>query len=46
MIGKKKYEPKKMYSITLEELVPGDHFYRSLDKALDMHFIYKECEQM
>ena len=46
MIGKKKYEPKMMYTITLEELVPGDHFYRSLDKALDMHFIYKECEQM
>ena len=44
MVGKKKYEPKMLYSVTLEDLVPEDDFYRRLDKILDLRFLYKECK--
>lgn len=46
MLGKKKFEPKIMYNLTLEELVPEDNIYRLLDKFLDLRFIYKECEKL
>ncbi len=30
MLGKKKYEPKIMYNLTLDELVPEDNLYRQI----------------
>ena len=46
MLGKKKFEPKIMYNLTLDDLVPEDNLYRQIDKFLDMRFIYKECEKL
>ena len=31
-----------IYQMNLDTLVPPDHFYRKLDAALDLHFLYKE----
>lgn len=46
MLGKKKFEPKLMYNVTLDDLVPKDDFYRRLDDILDMRFIYQECKTL
>lgn len=46
MLGKKKFEPKLMYNLTIDDLVPEDNIYRQIDKFLDMRFIYKECEKL
>lgn len=46
MMGKKKCQAKLMYNITLEDLVPGDNFYRRLEKLLDLRFIYQECKSI
>lgn len=46
MIGKKQYEPKLLYSVALEDLVPKDNFYRKLDELLDLRFLYKQCERL
>jgi transposase len=42
MQGKKIFTPKLLYSISLEELVPENNFYRRLLKVLDLHWLYKE----
>ena len=42
MQGKKTYTPKLIYQVHLDNLVPRDNFYRKLDEALDMNFLYKE----
>lgn len=42
MQGRKSFAPKMIYQVNLDTLVPQDHFYRKLDKALDLHFLYKE----
>ena len=34
----------KLHMITIEDLVPEDHFLRKLDAALDMAFVYEETE--
>jgi hypothetical protein len=44
MLGKKKFEPKLMYSLTIDDLVPEDNIYRQIDKFLNLRFVYKECE--
>jgi len=46
MLGKKKFEPKLMYNLTIDDLVPEDNIYRQIDKFLDLRFIYKECEKL
>lgn len=46
MLGKKKFEPKLMYNLTLDELVDEDNIYRQIDKFLDLRFLYKECEKL
>ena len=43
MLGKKELEPKFLYNVSLEDLVPANNFYRELDKILDLNFIYKKC---
>jgi transposase len=42
MQGRKHIEPKIMYQVSLDTLVPKDNFYRQLNTALDMSFLYKE----
>jgi transposase len=44
MQGRKEYTPKMIYQLHLQELVPLDNFYRQLDAALDLHFLYKATE--
>ena len=46
MLGKKKIVPKLLYTVTLEDLVPEDDFYRQVDKILDLNFVYKACEKI
>ncbi len=46
MLGKKKFEPKLIYKLTLDDLVPKDNIYRTLEKFLDLRFLYKECEKL
>lgn len=41
MQGKKQLTPQLFYNIGLEQLVPADNFYRTLNSTLDLHFIYK-----
>ncbi len=41
MQGKKQIEPKMLYTITLEQLVPQDNFYRRLKKVISMDWLYK-----
>jgi transposase len=46
MLGNKKYEPKLIYKLTLDDLVPEDNLYRVLLKFLDLRFLYKECKKL
>lgn len=46
MLGKKKFEPKLLYNVTLDDLVASDDFYRRLDELLDLRFIYQECKTL
>ena len=41
MQGKKIYTQKLFYQISLNDLVPKDHFYCRLDGILDLQFLYK-----
>ena len=41
MQGKKQLTPKMLYTITLEQLVPPDNFYRRLKKVMDLNWLYK-----
>lgn len=34
----------KLHMVTIEDLVPGDHFLRRLDAALDLSFVYEETK--
>ena len=40
MQGKKQLQPKMLYTVTLEQLVPADNFYRRLNKVLNLHWLY------
>jgi transposase len=42
MQGQKHIQPKMLYQLSIEELVPSDNFYRQLGLALDLSFIRKE----
>lgn len=41
MQGTKQIQPKLLYAITLEQLVPHDNFYRRLKKELQLEWLYK-----
>jgi transposase len=45
MQGKKQLEPKMLYTITLEQLVPQDNFYRRLKKAIALDWLYKTTKK-
>lgn len=40
MQGKKQLQPKMLYTVTLEQMVPADNFYRRLNKALHLDWLY------
>ena len=40
MMGFKERAFAPLVAVTLEELVPQDHFYRHLQKVLDLSFVY------
>lgn len=44
MQGRKAINPKLMYQVSLDDLVPQDNFYRKLDGVLDLGFLYRETE--
>lgn len=41
MMGLKTREFAPLTAVSLEELVPQDHFYRHLQKTLDLSFVYE-----
>jgi transposase len=41
MMTEQKYKQQRFMTVTMEELVPKDHFLRQLDAAVDMEFIYE-----
>jgi len=45
MQGRKEFTPKMLYQVHLDSLVPKDNFYRKLDAALDLQFLYKETRE-
>jgi transposase len=45
MQGRKEFTPKMMYQLHLDEMVPNDNFYRMVDKALDLSFLYNETRK-
>jgi transposase len=42
MQGRQKIQPKIYYSVNLDDLVPADNFYRKLNAALDLRFLYPQ----
>lgn len=46
MVGKKQYEPRFLYGVSLDDLVAEDNFYRRLEKVIDLSFLYKESERV
>jgi transposase len=39
MMGSKQRHFASLINVSLEELVPQDHFYRHLEKSLDLSFV-------
>lgn len=39
MMGKKERRFAQLIHMSLEELVPADHFYRHLERTLDLSFV-------
>src|SRR3990170_5034255 len=46
MLGKKKFQPKLFYNLTIDDLVDEDNIYRQIDQFLNLRFVYKECEKL
>lgn len=46
MLGKKKFQPKLFYNLTIDNLVDEDNIYRQIDQFLNLRFVYKECEKL
>ena len=44
MQGRKELTPKMLYQVHLEDLVPEHNFYRRLDTALDLGFVYQATQ--
>jgi transposase len=44
MLTKRENMQIKLHSVTIEDLVPEDHFLRKLDAAVDFSFIYEETQ--
>lgn len=42
MQGRKHITPKMLYQVHLDELVPKENFYRKVDAAIDLSFLYRQ----
>jgi len=40
MMSEQKYKQQRLIAVTMESLMPQDHFLRKLDETVDMSFIY------
>jgi len=45
MMGTKQRHFAPLSNVTVEELVPGDHFYRHLERTLDLSFVREFVKQ-
>jgi len=45
MMGKKERHFAPLIHVSLEELVPADHFYRHLERTLDLSFVREFVQQ-
>jgi transposase len=45
MQGRKHIAPKMLYTITLEQLVPMENFYRRLKKEIELNWLYQATEK-
>ncbi|MFV0180505.1 transposase [Empedobacter falsenii] len=45
MQGRKEFTPQLFYELSLDRLVPPDNFYRHVNQALDLHFLYKSTQK-
>ncbi len=45
MIGEKERSKASLIHVSLEELVPQDHFYRHLERTLDLSFVREFVQQ-
>lgn len=45
MQGKKTFEPKIFYELSLDALVPEDDFYRMIGREIDFSFLYRKTSR-
>ena len=45
MQGQKEFTPKLIYSVSIDQLVAKDNFYRLLKRTLNLHWLYKATEK-
>jgi len=45
MMGSKKRHFASLIQVSLEDLVPQDHFYRHLERSLDLSFVREFVQQ-
>ena len=45
MQGRKVFQPKQFYVVSLDDLVAPDNLYRRLNAAIDLHFLYSVTAQ-
>lgn len=45
MQGRKDFTPQLFYELSLDRLVPSDNFYRRVNQALDLHFLYRSTQK-
>ena len=46
MLHKNSKNKSQMQIISIEQLVPQDHFLRKVDKYINFDFIYEEVEEL
>ena len=46
MLNRNENRQMKMCLVTLEELMPQEHFLRDLDRCVDFNFIYDKVEAL
>ena len=46
MMGKRNAQSSVFQMVTLEELVPQNHFLRKLNRVLDLRFVYEMMKQL
>jgi len=44
LFGKKKFEAKLMYNLTINGFVPEDNFFSSVNNFLVLRIVYQECK--